>query len=111
MINLNDRIKEISDKEEEARVLVIRKGVNVLLENKSLEDFYKEQCELNVDKKVFMRGCVKNKLARYNLCFGYESQEPDYENKKWHCYDLVEFENYKTALTTCAEKIDILISH
>ena len=36
---------------------------------------------------------------------------PDHENKKWHCYDLVEFENYKTALTTCAEKIDILISH
>ena len=36
---------------------------------------------------------------------------PDHENKKWHCYDLVEFKNYKTALTTCAEKIDILISH
>ena len=34
----------------------------------------------------------------------------DLENKKWHCYDLIEFNNYKTALTTCANKIDIVIS-
>ena len=36
---------------------------------------------------------------------------PDFENKKWHCHDLIEFDNYKTALTTCKENIDILISH
>ena len=36
---------------------------------------------------------------------------PDFENKKWHCYDLIEFENYKTALTTCKYNIDILIAH
>jgi len=36
---------------------------------------------------------------------------PDFENKKWHCYDLIEFENYKTALTTCKDNIDILIAH
>ena len=34
----------------------------------------------------------------------------DYENKKWHCYDLIEIGNYKTALTTCKNNIDILIS-
>ena len=34
----------------------------------------------------------------------------DLENKKWHCYDLIEFNNYKTALTICANKIDIVIS-
>ena len=34
----------------------------------------------------------------------------DFENKKWHCYDLIEFNNYKTALTTCDNKIDIVIS-
>ena len=34
----------------------------------------------------------------------------DYKNKKWHCYDLIEFSNYKTALTTCANNVDILIS-
>ena len=36
---------------------------------------------------------------------------PDFDNKKWHCYDLMELENYKTALTTCKDNIDILISH
>ena len=35
----------------------------------------------------------------------------DFENKKWHCYDLIDLENYKTALTTCKSNIDILISH
>ena len=34
----------------------------------------------------------------------------DYENKKWHCYNLIEIGNYKTALTTCKNNIDILIS-
>eukprot|EP00455_Lapot_gusevi_P035037 TRINITY_DN3876_c0_g1_i9.p1 TRINITY_DN3876_c0_g1~~TRINITY_DN3876_c0_g1_i9.p1 ORF type:complete len:154 (+),score=6.93 TRINITY_DN3876_c0_g1_i9:377-838(+) len=29
-----------------------------------------------------MRGRVVNKLARYNLCYGNEAQEPDYEAKK-----------------------------
>ena len=34
----------------------------------------------------------------------------NFENKKWHCFDLMEFRNYKTALTTCANNIDIFIS-
>ena len=35
----------------------------------------------------------------------------DFDNKKWHCYDLIDFENYKTALTICKSNIEILISH
>jgi len=35
-----------------------------------------------VDKQAFMRGRVVNKRARYNLCYGEQTQEPDYANKK-----------------------------
>jgi hypothetical protein len=40
--------------------------------------------KLDWDKKYFdtRRGKVLNKNARHNLCFGFSSQEPDYENKK-----------------------------
>ena len=82
MINMNDKVDFGGEDVEEARILVIRGGVNVLMNENNLDDFYLEQCGLDVDKKVFMRGKVKNKLARYNLCFGFESQEPDYDNKK-----------------------------
>ena len=35
-----------------------------------------------VDKEAKMRGIVKNKRARYNLCYTDYDQEPDYYNKK-----------------------------
>jgi hypothetical protein len=81
MINLNEFLGEVEGDVDEAKVLIMRGGINALLKGHTLEDFYREQCELDVDKKVFMRGKVKNKLARYNLCFGHESQEPNYEEK------------------------------
>ena len=34
----------------------------------------------------------------------------DFENKQWHCYDLLELENYKTALTTSKSNMEIQIS-
>jgi len=65
-----------------AKVLVIRNGVFGLriFKDKLMSDL--EKCEW--DKKYYdtRRGKVLNKHARYNLCFGNESQEPDYENKK-----------------------------
>jgi hypothetical protein len=82
MIRLRDCLPENIEEIEDANVLVIRNGISALIGERSLEEFYNEQCGLNVDKKVFMRGKVKNKLARYNLCFGNESQEPEYEEKK-----------------------------
>lgn len=35
--------------------------------------------KLDWDKKFLNYGKVMNKLARYNLCFGDEAQEPTYE--------------------------------
>ena len=70
-------------KDENASVLIIRGGVNCLLENEMGADIlYKEQSTLEKDTKVFMYGRVVNKHARHNLCFGEENQDPDYENKK-----------------------------
>ena len=38
----------------------------------------KEMGNLQWDKKAKMYGKVVNKHARYNICFGNESQDPDY---------------------------------
>jgi len=71
-------------KTEDAYLLVIRKGVQHVLkaadsaplvaENDGLKDKF--------DKKALMRGTVKNKKARWNLCFADFDQEPDYASGK-----------------------------
>lgn len=72
----------------EAYILVIRDGLNKFMNNEDIFNFIKETKESNVDKKVFMRGQVKNKLARWNLCYSDKSQEPDYINKKGTIIDF-----------------------
>jgi len=67
---------------ENAYVLVARKGLNLLIDDGSADDFYREQTPLEKDTKALMRGRVVNKKARYNLCFADKGQEPDYENGK-----------------------------
>lgn len=64
---------------EKACVLVIRNGVNLFV---NPDELLKEQLGFDWDKKAFMYGEVRNKNARYNVCYGKEGQEPDYENKK-----------------------------
>ena len=92
MFELNDMLKDVViegvdiSKVEVGKVLVIREGMKMLLGENSMDDMWKEQIGLNVDKKVFMRGKVKNKLARYNLCFGEVAQDPNYEEKKGRVY-------------------------
>lgn len=63
-----------------AAVLVIRNGVDALLNNNggNSKDMFAELSKLNWDKKAKMKGKVVNKHARWNLCFDKESQEPDY---------------------------------
>ena len=75
MICLNDAIEGDGDP---AFVLIIRNGVKAFIED---DDLYSEMVELDVDTKAFMRGRVVNKRARYNLVYGPEAQEPNYENK------------------------------
>jgi len=85
LINLADYIEEEVD---DAYILIIKNGVNVILNDidseNSADDMFNEQLELKWDKKYFdnRRGKVLNKHARYNLCYSKKSQKPDYENKK-----------------------------
>eukprot|EP00009_Paramoeba_aestuarina_P004184 CAMPEP_0201508102 /NCGR_PEP_ID=MMETSP0161_2-20130828/1560_1 /ASSEMBLY_ACC=CAM_ASM_000251 /TAXON_ID=180227 /ORGANISM="Neoparamoeba aestuarina, Strain SoJaBio B1-5/56/2" /LENGTH=320 /DNA_ID=CAMNT_0047902651 /DNA_START=96 /DNA_END=1058 /DNA_ORIENTATION=+ len=77
-------VKSIQKNADPAFVLVLRKGVDVLLKERgeTADDFFDEQVSLDADKKAFMYGRIVNKIARHNLCFSEEGQEPDYENKK-----------------------------
>lgn len=66
----------------QAHILIIRGGVNYILNSHNAMDLLAEQTMLNPDTKAFMYGRVVNKKARHNLCFSEIGQEPDYENKK-----------------------------
>jgi hypothetical protein len=61
---------------EPAFVLIVRGGVAAFAPPAALAA---ELRQLVPDKKALFRGEVKNKLARWNLTFGDEPQEPDYE--------------------------------
>eukprot|EP00002_Diphylleia_rotans_P009524 TRINITY_DN1988_c0_g1_i1.p1 TRINITY_DN1988_c0_g1~~TRINITY_DN1988_c0_g1_i1.p1 ORF type:complete len:274 (-),score=59.42 TRINITY_DN1988_c0_g1_i1:182-1003(-) len=64
---------------EKAFVLVVRQGLKKLLQSEDAErDFFREQDQLEKDKRALMYGRVVEKHARHNLCFGQTDQEPDY---------------------------------
>lgn len=67
---------------EKAAVLVIRRGVQFILGEETTAELIKENDALTMDKHALMKGRVVNKLARWNLCFADEDQEPDYEDGK-----------------------------
>ena len=80
-------LNELCDIEtEEAVVCVIRGGLNYILNKygKNSKDLFKEMNTFEWDSKYYdtRRQKVLNKIARTNVCFGEESSEPDYENKK-----------------------------
>jgi alkylated DNA repair dioxygenase AlkB len=79
LICLNDYLPKNEESKEVGYVLILRDALNTIV---SSDDFFKEQKNLPKDKKALMYGKVVNKSARYNLCFGETSQEPDYENGK-----------------------------
>jgi len=72
---LNPLIDGVGD---EAYLLIARDGASVITD---INDLYAEQDVLEKDTKAYMYGRVVNKKARYNLCFGNNSQEPNYEEK------------------------------
>ena len=80
-----DSFLEEKDREgvEPAGLLFIRNGVEQLT-GKNPDDFLKEQLEFEWDTKYWdqRRQKVLNKRARYNVCYGENQQNPDYENKK-----------------------------
>jgi alkylated DNA repair dioxygenase AlkB len=112
IINLKSLLKNLPADElrqaapKGAYVLVVKSGVDALV---SADDLFEEQKALDWDKKVFMYGRVVNKHARYNLCYGSESQEPNYEDKKGRiiAFDEVPLlSELKSGLTTILDGID-----
>lgn len=78
LINLNDKLPPHMQLQPcDAHVLIIKNGVNLLLGPEAANKMYDEQKQLPLDKKALMRGKVKNKHARWNLCYGDVKQEPD----------------------------------
>mgnify|MGYP001212800231 CR=1 FL=1 len=65
-----------------AGILVIKKGVNFLLENtgKNIDDVLEEQKQIKYDSKYWddRREMICNKRARNNICFGKESITADF---------------------------------
>ena len=66
----------------EAKVLVIRRGAQFILGEESTIGLMAENDALTMDKMALMKGKVVNKVARWNLCFADEDQEPNYEDGK-----------------------------
>lgn len=81
---------EQRNKADEAKVLVVSNAVDTLLaKSKSNKNQLEQELKnLQWDTKAFMYGRVVNKHARYNLCFGDEEQEPDYEQGKGRIISL-----------------------
>ena len=75
-------LEEDRDRTDEAYVLVIRKGAQHILGTDGTVELMAENDALTMDKHALMRGRVVNKLARWNLCFADEDQEPLYEDGK-----------------------------
>jgi hypothetical protein len=82
LVNLSKQLPDGEISDMDAYLLVIRDGLSSLLNTGTNDDFYMEQSNLTPDKKALMRGSVKNKRARWNLCFNHIGQDPDYENGK-----------------------------
>jgi hypothetical protein len=67
---------------ESAVILVVKKGVQYIMQNDDISGVMEEHSNLPMDKKALMRGKVVDKIARWNLCFSEEDQEPNYEEGK-----------------------------
>jgi hypothetical protein len=95
LVNLNENL---SAETETAKVLIIRNGVDTILNNisKSKNDLFSELKNLDYDKKAKMYGRVVNKNARYNLCIADYSQEPNYQEGKGRiiCFQNIPLTKY-----------------
>ncbi len=92
---LKNDIEDLS-KVEDAAVLIIKNGLQDLC-NINNKEMLKEQLSFEWDKHYWdvRRNKVLNKRARYNLCYGDKSQEPDYENKLGRIISLSNAPNLK----------------
>lgn len=86
-IRLNDYLPVLLRNDpdiEEAGLLVIRKGVDTILQQigESSDNILEEHQMLKYDSKAVIHNKVVNKHARHNLCFGEYGQETNYEKNQ-----------------------------
>ena len=102
MIDLHDLLPESERAGNEAWFLIVKSGVNALLQDENGANLLeKEQEALTLDTKAYMYGRVVNKNARHNLCFSSEHLEPDYEHGRGRVYAFDEV----PILNTVREKL------
>lgn len=85
--DIDDILKKCAD----ASIMIIRNGVNTILDGVgTVDDLLIEQQNLTPDKHYWdmRRSKVLNKRARFNLCFGDQGQEADFENGKGTIIEL-----------------------
>jgi hypothetical protein len=88
LICLTDALKDHPDvpNKTDAYVLVMKGAATTLVnengKNFNQIDLFNEQTKLAYDKKAFMYGQVRNKNARWNLCFDEKDRSSAYEEGK-----------------------------
>ena len=88
LICLTDALKDHPDvpNKTDAYVLVMKGAATTLVnengKNLNQIDLFNEQTKLAYDKKAFMYGQVRNKNARWNLCFDEKDRSSAYEEGK-----------------------------
>ena len=75
--------KNPEEGEPNGAIVIFRDGLNRIF-SIDPDELLKEQLSFERDSKYWdtRRSKVLNKRARYNVCYGENGQEPDYENKK-----------------------------
>jgi alkylated DNA repair dioxygenase AlkB len=99
---------EFYEKAQDASLLIVRKGVKTFA---NPNEMWQEAKDLEWDTKAKMRGRVVNKRARYNLCFGFTSQEPDYANGKGRIVALKDVPMLNEVHTHLSEVLDEAGTH
>lgn len=93
---------------DDACVLIIKNGVEFFTDGVVTADaLYVENSNLDFDKKCWMRGKVKNKLARWNLCYADFDQEPCYEEKRGRVVNFNKLNGLNKLRDGIAEKMKI----
>ena len=82
LIDLNEGLNGTGKSGEKASLLIVRKAIDFLDKDLSADKLFDEQIKLSWDTKIKIQGKVVDKPSRSNLCYGEESQEPDYEKGK-----------------------------
>jgi hypothetical protein len=84
LVDLSEYMGDVADidyssYDTEAYFLLVRNGAEFFLGEGAADSMLERQKKFDWDKKAFMRGKVKNKRARHNLCYSSEAQVADYE--------------------------------